>query len=120
MSTALAFHREAGKPFECPSIPVELRKRQVTGPSGEIQYRCGFRIGGGIDQDPSKSPYGYPDSGIYITHIEPGGPAEAAKLKVHDKILQVNGYDFTMVTHEKAINYIKKYNVLKMLVARQK
>lgn len=28
---------------------------------GKQRYRCGFRIGGGIDQDPLKSPQGYPD-----------------------------------------------------------
>ena len=42
-----------------------------------------------------------------------------AGLMVHDKILQLNGYDFTMVTHKKAVDYIKKHNVLNMLVARK-
>jgi len=28
---------------------------------GRPRYRCGFRIGGGIDQDPTVSPQGYPD-----------------------------------------------------------
>lgn len=35
------------------------------------------------------------------------------------QVLQVNGNDFTMVTHEKAVKYIKKYPVLHMLVARK-
>lgn len=34
-------------------------------------------------------------------------------------ILQCNGYDFTMVTHKKAVDYIKKFAVLNMLVARK-
>lgn len=29
--------------------------------SGQPLFRCGFRIGGGIDQDPTKSPHGYSD-----------------------------------------------------------
>lgn len=31
----------------------------------------------------------------------------------------MNGYDFTMVTHNKAVEYIKKNPVLNMLVARK-
>lgn len=50
-------------------IPIVLHKEPeyteqgtaVCEPDGKQKYRCGFRIGGGIDQDPSKSPQGYPD-----------------------------------------------------------
>ena len=50
-------------------IPIVLHKEQdkdeqgnpVYEPDGKPRYRCGFKIGGGIDQDPSKSPQGYPD-----------------------------------------------------------
>ena len=31
--------------------------------------RCGFKIGGGIDQDFQKSPQGYTDNGIYCTEV---------------------------------------------------
>lgn len=34
-------------------------------------------------------------------------------------VFQVNGYDFTMVTHKKAVEYIKKHPVLNMLIARK-
>ena len=34
-------------------------------------------------------------------------------------IFQCNGYDMTMVTHKKAVDYIKKNPVLNMLVARK-
>uniref|UniRef100_A0A0K0DFK8 PDZ domain-containing protein n=1 Tax=Angiostrongylus cantonensis TaxID=6313 RepID=A0A0K0DFK8_ANGCA len=85
---------------------------------GNIVYRVGFKIGGGIDQDPTCAPFKYPDQGIYITHIDEDSPAARAGLRRHDKILSVNGLDFTLLTHERAVKYIKKYAVLDMLVAR--
>lgn len=99
--------------------------------------RCGFKIGGGIDQDFNKSPQGYTDNvkirflccvrmltnyflkGIYVTEVHDSSPASRSGLRVHDKILQCNGYDFTMVTHKKAVSYIKKHPVLNLLVARK-
>ena len=57
--------------------------------------------------------------GIYVTRVEEESAAGKSGLCVHDKILQCNGYDFTMVTHEKACKYIKKHPVLNMLVARK-
>ena len=50
-------------------IPIVLYKDEdkdergnpAIGPDGKPRYRCGFRIGGGIDQDNTKSPQGYPD-----------------------------------------------------------
>jgi len=84
--------------------------------------------------------------GIYVTEVHDGSPAAKSGLLMHDKILQVchcsvtfyiafavevtslivlfmslqcNGYDFTMVTHKKAVDYIKKHPVLNLLVARK-
>lgn len=54
-----------------------------------------------------------------MTAINEDSPAVKAGLRIHDKILQCNGYDFTMVTHKKAVDYIKKNNVLNMLIARK-
>ncbi|KRX54487.1 N-terminal kinase-like protein [Trichinella sp. T9] len=101
-STTSAFGQPAGAAFRCVCIPVELVKHQSVDADGETQYRCGFRIGGGIDQDPAQSPAGYPDSGIYITSVEPGGAADQCGLRKDDKILQANGCDLTMATHEQA------------------
>lgn len=36
--------------------------------------------------------------GIYITEVAPNSPAALSGLKQHDKILQCNGYDFTLVS----------------------
>lgn len=116
---------------------------------GKEVLKCGFKIGGGIDQNFKKSPQGYTDNvslkpkipnfkstcqlgeinvsieiyftfqGIYVTDVHEGSPASRAGLRMHDKILQCNGYDFTMVTHKKAVSYIRKHPVLNLLVARK-
>uniref|UniRef100_A0A0N5BWK9 PDZ domain-containing protein n=1 Tax=Strongyloides papillosus TaxID=174720 RepID=A0A0N5BWK9_STREA len=112
-----AFFHTPGQPLECLSIAVELRKEIVSTSDNEVTYKVGLKIGGGIDQDPSLSPFKYPDNGIYITSID-SNVAQKSGLRQHDKILQVNGHDFTMITHEKAVKYIKKYPVLNILVAR--
>ena len=108
---------------------------------GKQAYFCGFSIGGGIDQDYKLSPQKYTDNvsenkhynlilfsiffthifvlkGIYVTNIKPDGPAASSNLRINDKILQVNGYDFTLVTHKKAVEYIKKGKTLNMLESR--
>ena len=110
MSNQEAFRHQPGRAIECLSIPITLHKEES---------RCGFKIGGGIDQDYRKSPQGYEDNGIYVTEMVEDSAASRAGLRRHDKILQLNGYDFTMVTHKKAVDYIKKLPVLNMLVARK-
>ncbi|ODN02092.1 hypothetical protein Ocin01_04583 [Orchesella cincta] len=114
-----AFQHTAGTAMECLSIPITLQKEPGMDSEGREVLRCGFKIGGGIDQDHTRSPYGYTDSGVYVTEVSTGSPADRAGLKMHDKILQCNGYDFTMVTHKKAVDYIKKHPVLNLLVARK-
>jgi len=117
----------AGDPLECYGIPIVLHKEPdydqhgnpICEPDGKQKYRCGFKIGGGIDQDPDKSPQGYPDKGVYITCVYENSPASHAGLQLHDKLLQVNGNDFTVVTHKKAVDYIRRKPVLNMLVYRR-
>lgn len=100
-------------------IPIKLAKESSRDAVGQEVLKCGFKIGGGIDQDFRLSPQGFTDNGIYVTEITGDGPAARAGLRTGDKILQCNGYDFTMVTHKKAVEYIKKHPVLNMLVARK-
>lgn len=57
--------------------------------------------------------------GIYVTSVSPDSPASRAGLRVHDKLLQCNGYDLTLCTHKKAVSYIKKSSVLNLLIARK-
>ncbi|XP_034035627.1 tax1-binding protein 3 [Thalassophryne amazonica] len=83
----------------------------------------GFSIGGGIDQDPMQNPFSEDkmDKGIYVTRITPGGPADVAGLRVGDKIMQVNGWDMTMMTHDQARKRLtkKKEEVVRLLVTRK-
>ncbi|KAM9848360.1 tax1-binding protein 3 [Aulostomus maculatus] len=83
----------------------------------------GFSIGGGIDQDPGQNPFSEDktDKGIYVTRITPGGPADVASLMMGDKIMQVNGWDMTMVTHDQARKRLtkKKEDVVRLLVTRK-
>jgi Tax1-binding protein 3 len=53
-----------------------------------------------------------------VTSIRPDGPSFDSDLRIHDKILQVNGYDLTLVTHKKAVEYIQKGKSLNLLVTR--
>uniref|UniRef100_A0ACB8ECL8 Tax1-binding protein 3 n=1 Tax=Sphaerodactylus townsendi TaxID=933632 RepID=A0ACB8ECL8_9SAUR len=82
----------------------------------------GFSIGGGIDQDPTQNPFSEDktDKGIYVTRVTDGGPAEIAGLQIGDKIMQVNGWDMTMVTHDQARKRLTKRNeeVVRLLVTR--
>ncbi|XP_022615318.1 tax1-binding protein 3 [Seriola dumerili] len=83
----------------------------------------GFSIGGGIDQDPGQNPFSEDkcDKGIYVTRITPGGPADIAGLMMGDKIMQVNGWDMTVVTHDQARKTLtkKKEDVVRLLVTRK-
>jgi len=122
MTTAnMTFRHEPGTAFECLSMPITLTKEPAgtLDENGKPVMKCGFRIGGGIDQDFRKSPQGYSDNGIYVTAVAEDSPAIRSGLRLHDKILQCNGYDFTMVTHRKAVEYIQKSPTLNMLIARK-
>ena len=112
-SAAFAFRHEPGTAIECLSvgvlcnvrydssalqlsfvqIPITLTKEPEVDSDGVESMKCGFKIGGGIDQDFRRSPHGYSDSGVYVTDIHEESPASKAGLRVHDKILQCNGYD---------------------------
>lgn len=47
-------------------LETDAQGNTIFDPDGKQRYRCGFRIGGGIDQDPSQSPQGYPDKVLFI------------------------------------------------------
>ena len=51
----LAFSHEPGTAISCLSIPITLHKEGGPGVP-DTELKCGFKIGGGIDQDYRKSP----------------------------------------------------------------
>ncbi|XP_017489380.1 PREDICTED: uncharacterized protein C45G9.7-like [Rhagoletis zephyria] len=114
-----SFEHTAGDAIACLSIPIKLYKEQVFDGEGREVLRCGFKIGGGIDQDFRQSPHNFTDNGIYVTATDANGPAARAGLRFGDKILQCNDIDFTMMTHKKAVEFIRKAPVLELLIARR-
>ncbi|KAM9384577.1 tax1-binding protein 3 [Pholidichthys leucotaenia] len=106
-----------GQPVAAVVQRIEIKKLR----QGE-NLILGFSIGGGIDQDPGQNPFSEDksDKGIYVTRITPGGPADVAGLMVGDKILQVNGWDMTMMTHDQARKRLtkKKEDVVRLLITR--
>ncbi|XP_004555001.1 tax1-binding protein 3 [Maylandia zebra] len=107
-----------GQPVTAVVERVEIQKLR----QGE-NLILGFSIGGGIDQDPGQNPFSEDksDKGIYVTRISPKGPADLAGLKMGDKIMQVNGWDMTMVTHDQARKKLtkKREDVVRLLVTRK-
>ncbi|XP_028299491.1 tax1-binding protein 3 [Gouania willdenowi] len=107
-----------GQPVSVVTQRIEIQKLQ----HGD-HLILGFSIGGGIDQDPSQNPFSEDkaDKGIYVTRISAGGPADVAGLRMGDKIMQVNGWDMTMMTHDQARKRLtkKKENVVRLLVTRK-
>ena len=63
----------------------------------------GLSIAGGL----GSSPYKGDDEGIFVSRITEGGPADVAGLRVGDKILSINGVDFTEIDHYKAVDALK-------------
>jgi protein scribble len=65
----------------------------------------GLSIAGGKDTPPFKDN----DEGIFVSKVTRGGPAEAAGVKMGDKILAVNDHLFYEgITHQKAVEIFKK------------
>lgn len=65
----------------------------------------GLSIAGGKDTPPYKDN----DEGIFVSKVTRGGPAEAAGVRIGDKILAVNNNLFYEgITHQKAVDIFKK------------
>ncbi|XP_071961510.1 E3 ubiquitin-protein ligase PDZRN3-like isoform X2 [Antedon mediterranea] len=45
--------------------------------------------------------------GIIVSRVTESGPAEQAELKIHDRIIKVNGQDLTKSSHEEAVEAFK-------------
>ncbi|KAI0987553.1 hypothetical protein GJ496_010568 [Pomphorhynchus laevis] len=54
--------------------------------------------------------------GIFVSKVRHNSIAHLAGLKVSDQIINVNGYDFRYIDHDKAVAIILSFNRLRMLV----
>ncbi|XP_071117140.1 leucine-rich repeat-containing protein 7-like isoform X2 [Haliotis cracherodii] len=75
----------------------------------------GFSVAGGLGSH--GNPYRPNDKGIFITKIQPEGPA-AKTLRPGDKIMEVNGMDFRNVDHNQAVSVMKNNTSVALLVER--
>lgn len=66
----MAFQHQAGTAMECLSIPIIVHKEMDYDSEGREVLKCGFKIGGGIDQNYKKSPQGYTDNVSFSFHFK--------------------------------------------------
>ncbi|CAG7834536.1 unnamed protein product, partial [Allacma fusca] len=64
----------------------------------------GLNIAGGL----GSSPFVDNDQSIFISKVVPGGLADQAGLKAGDRVVKVNGNDFTNIEHMAAVDTIRK------------
>ena len=82
-------------------IPVELGR----GPKG-----FGFSIRGGQEFDAMP---------LFVLRIAENGPAAIdGRLKVGDQLMEINGHTTKAMTHATAIQIIKQFPTVKLLVRR--
>ncbi|KAF0311191.1 Disks large 1 [Amphibalanus amphitrite] len=103
---------EHAKPPAVPGVPATTSPNQLNGDDEwvyeEVSLRrtqgLGFSIAGGHD-----NPHVGDDPSIYITKLIPGGPAASdGRLRVGDIIARVNGVSVVNVTHEQAVDALKR------------
>ena len=76
----------------------------------------GLSIAGGLGSTPFKDD----DEGVFISRVTPGGPADEAGLRVHDKLLSVNGISCVDVDHYEAVGILKAAgSQIEMVVVRE-
>ncbi|XP_075680669.1 scribble planar cell polarity protein isoform X2 [Dermatophagoides pteronyssinus] len=98
-----------------PPIPVKPALEIQNGPivtnvTKELRLKLkkhgqsmGLSIAGGL----GSSPYKGDDEGIFVSRVTENGPAEIAGLRVGDKILAVNDYNFSRIDHHDAVQQLK-------------
>ncbi|MFH4977003.1 hypothetical protein AB6A40_003712 [Gnathostoma spinigerum] len=75
----------------------------------------GLSIAGGLESTPYKDD----DSGLFISKLAEGGPAESAGLRVGDKLLKVNDTDVVNVRHQVAVSTMQDSgDVIELTVLR--
>jgi len=112
-STDLSEDQNASWKNEYPTIPEQEELFRVTIVKTP---HLGFSVSGGIDSP--GNPFRPNDNGIFITKILPNGPA-CDILQPGDKLLEVNGTNFTNILHESAVNILKCNDKVDLLISRR-
>ncbi|VDM42227.1 unnamed protein product, partial [Toxocara canis] len=81
----------AASPCGVETLKIEIRRDANGG--------LGLSIAGGLESTPYKND----DSGLFVSKLTEGGPAQLAGLKVGDKLLRVNNTDVVNVRHQVAV-----------------
>ncbi|XP_049649468.1 erbin-like isoform X2 [Accipiter gentilis] len=77
----------------------------------------GFSISGGVDG--RGNPFRPEDDGIFVTRVQPEGPASKL-LQPGDKIIQANGYSFINIDHGQAVSLLKTFqNAVELIIVRE-
>lgn len=75
----------------------------------------GLSIAGGLES----TPYKEGDNGLFVSKVNPGGPADLAGLRVGDKMIRVNNTDVTNAVHDAAVQAMKQATVeVELMVQR--
>uniref|UniRef100_A0A7N6AAY3 PDZ domain-containing protein n=1 Tax=Anabas testudineus TaxID=64144 RepID=A0A7N6AAY3_ANATE len=83
----------------------------------EKNPELGFSISGGVGG--RGNPFHPDDNGIYVTRVQPEGPASKI-LQPGDKIIQANGYSFVNIDHGHAVSLLKMFpHMVDMTIVRE-
>ena len=91
---------ELNKIYDTPFVIEEIRINKINGAMGLSI------VGGG---NVACHPFGVEKPGIFISKIVPDGAASKTNLKVGDRILKVNDMDVTQISHDDAVEELKRH-----------
>ncbi|XP_004623097.1 erbin isoform X2 [Octodon degus] len=104
------------QPHCSPRQGHELAKQEIR-VRVEKDPELGFSISGGVGG--RGNPFRPEDDGIFVTRVQPDGPASKLLLP-GDKIIQANGYSFINIEHGQAVSLLKTFqNTVELIVVRE-
>ncbi|XP_074474582.1 erbin isoform X2 [Sebastes fasciatus] len=99
-----------------PRIPNDSLQQEIR-VKVEKNPELGFSISGGVGG--RGNPFRPDDNGIYVTRVQPEGPASMI-LQPGDKIIQANGYSFVNIDHGNAVALLKTFpSTVDMIIVRE-
>ena len=109
-----------GKEMTLPFVVAERKDGQAQDPGGAVKEQLDMTV---KEVTPEIARYiGLPDkTGVIVTDVKAGGPAEEAGLQPRDIILKINNMEIKgLKDYQAALNAGEKANTLLMLVRRGK